>query len=82
MQAINLHGVEGQIITDVLQKRGNLHGVAQVLNQWKVSNGMTHVAVSTIKHHVDKFMKAKRIKTQKVPSGSSNPNSSWARASF
>ena len=74
--------MEGQIIADVLQKGGKLHGAAQVLNRWKVSNGMTHVAVSTIKHHVDTFMKAKRNKTQKVPSGNNNPYSPWARASF
>eukprot|EP00957_Ditylum_brightwellii_P103296 7872489-Ditylum_brightwellii.AAC.1 len=60
MQAINLCGMEGQIIADVLQKGGNLCGVAQVLNGWKVSNGMAHVAVSTIKHHVDICMKAKK----------------------
>ena len=70
-----MHNMEGQIIADVPQKGGNLHGAAQVLNRWKVSNGMTHVAVSTIKHHVDTFMKAKRNKTQKVPSGNNNPYS-------
>eukprot|EP00957_Ditylum_brightwellii_P168683 12839340-Ditylum_brightwellii.AAC.1 len=28
--------MEGQIIADVPQKGGNLHGAAQVLNRWKV----------------------------------------------
>eukprot|EP00957_Ditylum_brightwellii_P120962 9226190-Ditylum_brightwellii.AAC.1 len=53
-------GIEGQIIADVLKKGGNFCGTAEVLNRWKVSQGLQHIAVSTIKYHVDKFMSVKK----------------------
>eukprot|EP00957_Ditylum_brightwellii_P133489 10177201-Ditylum_brightwellii.AAC.1 len=58
-------GIEGQIIANVLQNGGNFCGTAEVVNQWRTSRDKHHVAMSTIKHHVDKFMKCQKVPTQK-----------------
>ena len=61
---------------------GNYRGAAEVLNRWHERNCKDHAAHSAVKNHVGKFMKTKRIKTEKVQSGSSNPYSPWCQASF
>ena len=76
-------GIEGQIIGNIMEKSGgNYRGTAEVLNCWHQRQGMDAVAHSTIKNHVDNFMKAKEVKTIKVQSGSSNLYSPWCQASF
>eukprot|EP00957_Ditylum_brightwellii_P091205 6943601-Ditylum_brightwellii.AAC.1 len=38
--------------------------------------------MSTVKNHEDNFMQAKKVNVMKLPSGSNNPYSPLARASF
>ena len=75
-------GIEGQIIGNIMENRGNYRGTAEVLNHWHQQQGMDTVAHSTIKNHIDRFMKVKEVKTIKVQSGSSNPYSPWCQTSF
>eukprot|EP00957_Ditylum_brightwellii_P090797 6914149-Ditylum_brightwellii.AAC.1 len=82
MQKIESNGINKQIIANVLQQEDNFCGAAQVLNCWKKSKGGGHVSMSTVRHHIDKCMQARKVKMQKVASGSKNTYSPWARASF
>eukprot|EP00957_Ditylum_brightwellii_P035501 2691465-Ditylum_brightwellii.AAC.1 len=68
MCKIDLHGIEGQVIADVLQHGGNFCAAAKVLNNWKLSVGEGYVAVSTIKRHVENYMKTKKTNTEKFAS--------------
>ena len=47
-----------------------------------MENNKNHVAVSTVKNHVNKYMVMKKVRTQLISSGSNNPYSPWARASY
>jgi hypothetical protein len=71
-------GIEGQIIGNIMEKSGgNYRGTVEVLNRWRQQQGLDTVAHSTMKNHIDRFMKVKEVKTIKVQSGSSNPYSPW-----
>eukprot|EP00957_Ditylum_brightwellii_P198097 15092274-Ditylum_brightwellii.AAC.1 len=52
------------------------------MNCWHERKGQDPIAHSTVKNHVNKFMKIKKKKTEKVQSGSPNSYSPWCHASF
>eukprot|EP00957_Ditylum_brightwellii_P063691 4834024-Ditylum_brightwellii.AAC.1 len=74
---MELYRIEGQIFADALQHGCNFCATAKVSNNWNVSVGKGHVDVSTIKHHLDNYMKSKKINTQKVASDNTNTYSPW-----
>eukprot|EP00957_Ditylum_brightwellii_P044455 3373014-Ditylum_brightwellii.AAC.1 len=54
--AIKSNGYEGQVIADVLEKGGDLHGATYVINLYREEHDLEKVSVSTVAHHV-KLMK-------------------------
>ena len=81
-RAFGTEGVQVQIMGDVLEHGGGFRITADILNRWRSRNGLDPIAHSTVKNHVDNFLKTRKQRIEKVKSGSSNPYSPWCRASY
>eukprot|EP00957_Ditylum_brightwellii_P052080 3950059-Ditylum_brightwellii.AAC.2 len=63
--AINGDGVQIQIIGDIVENGGNYRGAADVLNCWRKRHGKEAIAHSTVRNHVDNFIKTQKQKVEK-----------------
>eukprot|EP00957_Ditylum_brightwellii_P101960 7771419-Ditylum_brightwellii.AAC.1 len=82
IRALDTNDIEGQIIANVLQHGGNFTGAAEVVDLWHKTIQKDHVAVSTVKRHVNKYMIPKKLPTAKTSSSSNKTYSPWAHASY